>query len=389
MGIVFQPTLQHIAYVKVARGVLYAMDMGMWTNRLVTLESVMNDYAKIIQEKISTIILPVTVFTLRRLAYKQINSTDKQKYSTLPTKIQKTLAGIVMALGLEIVSWYNPMRTYLNKKLDIRNILSWSSIGFIDRFETVRVLIQNKDVMIKYRFFLACKYFFEKDVQKLWAIMPEANRTYFEVVYKHSISIQYWLKALTNSTTLDWEQMLHSIGEEKFFNQNFLGIRYYFAKLPGPEIRQRCILTHLKCKWINYSDVYLCLSQLNDEELNSIFTRLSRTHLYYVFRNLLQWPFQFMFLDVIKSFKSHITEKIFHDLIIFILNEKINKARHDHQYVDLLENFWNSMSPHFGYFVERNEKLKTVLQYVFDAPVPFNVKDYKDFISAFYTKEPR
>ncbi|GFU26798.1 uncharacterized protein NPIL_246281 [Nephila pilipes] len=367
MDVCFWPPLQLLACARAARGIVYAFDLK-------TLNYGNYDI-KLVKEKVSRIRIPVVT----RIASKLTNSANQKNSLPLPTNIQTQLIGTVLELGLEIDKWFQNNLLASQNNFDVRNTLSWRSIGIIDSFKTARVLIRNDSFSIKNKFYVARKYYFEEDAQRLWPKMTADQRFQIRRFSTVSVSYQQWLRALDNNTDLDWEQISLNIENEEFFCNNYVGIPYFFTRLQGREVRYKCIRSCLAHGLLRPFDLYFCLHQLKAEELNDVFTRLPKNLMHKVFESFLYWPLQIIFLDMVNSFKAHINGYIFFSLICVLL-DKLQFGWEDHTYVDLFKHFWNALSSQYSSFVKKRQILVRVVKYVLNAPVPFDFKDYRNFV---------
>ncbi|GFU09021.1 uncharacterized protein NPIL_461991 [Nephila pilipes] len=379
MNVSFWPPLQLLVNARIAREILYTFDSETLANG-----DFYNDQLK---EKVSRIRLSVRPYVCSTCT----NSTEHQKLLPLPTNIQTKLVYVALEIGLEIEKWFINHEGFLESRTNfiVRNILSWRSTGIIDRLETARGLIRNENLHIIYRFLFACEYYFEEDAQKLWTKMPEYYRIKYRMKWQRE-DMRHWLNALDNRTALDWEQISLNITGELFFISNAMGIPYFFPRLQGREIRYECILSGLELVKgsLRPFDLYICLHQLSADELNDVFTRLPKQILHIVFESFLNWPLQIMFLDVTDSFKTHIDGEIFLSLICVLL-DILECGYEEYEYVDLLKSFWEAFSSQYSSFIEKNEILNKIVNYVLNAPLPFNVQDCGNFISNVRKKEIR
>ncbi|GFU37325.1 uncharacterized protein NPIL_373511, partial [Nephila pilipes] len=369
MDVRFWPSLQMIAYSRVARGILYTFGFETLNHNFQIKGSISDDYIRRIKEKVSECEIP----------------GSDTNYLPLPTKIQEKLVSLVMTLETEVKSFFvchiDSDLYYSSRK--VQNTLSWYSTGILDRFETARSLIRNENIDIGIRFYFACKYYFEEDAQSLWTNMSEDDKILVRRCRLSSISIRHWLRALESRTELNWSEI--SLASRFFFIRNFMGIRYFFPKLRNREIRYVCIDTGMLFGWIHQYDLYYCLVKINADELEYVFRRLSEERLYEIFKCFLLWPFQTIFLDVVNCFITHISADIFLALICVLL-DKVSKRWQDYEYVNILKGFWNELSSQHGECVEQEETLNRIMKYVLEAPVPFDVKDFRNFICTCDTK---
>ncbi|GFT98610.1 uncharacterized protein NPIL_666471 [Nephila pilipes] len=371
MDVYFWPPLQLLVYARIAREIMYTFDSGKLVN---------GDYTREVYEKVSRIRLPAC----RHIAYERTNSTEHQILLPLPTNNQNKLVHIALNIGVEIEKWFTNHGGYFEREtnINVRNILSWRSTGIIDRLETARVMIQNERLNITERFRFACEYFFEEDAKNLWRIMSPYMREQFCMEF-HNKGRLFWLNVLDNQhVTLDWELISLNITGDQFFVLNSMGIPYFFKRLHGREIRYECIISCLDLVHDVFHpfDLYFCLHRLNAEEVNYIFTRLPKNLMYIVFESFLEWPLQFMFLDVTNSFRIHINGDIFLSLVC-VLFHKLVYVYEDCEYADLFKSFWEAFSSQYGSFVEQHRILNKIVNYVLNAPLPFNVEDCGNFIS--------
>ncbi|GFU09025.1 uncharacterized protein NPIL_462011 [Nephila pilipes] len=334
MGVSFWPSLELIAYARLARGILYTFDFETLKCNFKIDGIISDDYIKRIKDKISTCKIPAFETILTRFALEPINITNQQIYLPLPKKIQEKLVRIVLALVTEVKLWFDcHTDTNLYKlNFDVWNTLSWLSSGIIDRLETARILIRDENVDVGERFYFACKYYFEEDAHALWKKYPE-TKDILEFMCIWTDSARYWKNALMGGTALNWEQI--SLSNKTFFIRNLMGIRCCFTRLQGLEIKFECIESGLISGWMHHCDLYYCLSQMNVDELRFVFRRLSQYQLCKMFKCFRLWPFQLMFLDILNSFKTYITDDILHDLISF-LKKKEKEPHQDYAYADIL-----------------------------------------------------
>ncbi|GFS89250.1 uncharacterized protein NPIL_238881 [Nephila pilipes] len=367
MNIYFWPTLQFLAYARSARGILYTFDSETLLHRNYKMDQ--------IKEKVSAIRVELS-FT--RIASEPTNSTKQHIHLPLPTNIQNRLVPIVSELGLEIKMWFSSRRKRVLKyriNFDVRNALSWRSIGIIDRFETARNLIRNENSQMSPRLYVACKYYFEEDAQRLYRNMSSNDRILMRRKWERSVSMRHWYKALLNRETLDWAQISSNLTDYEFFLRNHEGIPYYFTRLQGREIRYMCIATCLEFRLLRPFDVYFCLHQFHADEFNDVITRLTKDQMLQVFDSFLYWPLQSIFLDVVNSFKTRLDEDVFVPLIAGLLN-KLECGQKDYDYANILKILWKEFPLYHSSFYKARDVLDRV-NYVLNAPLPFDSNDFQ------------
>ncbi|GFU07145.1 uncharacterized protein NPIL_680231 [Nephila pilipes] len=360
MNVRFWPSLQVIAYSRVARGILYTSDFSEISYFHIGC-SISDDYIRRIKNKVSTCEVP----------YFEANLP-------LPTKIQEQLVGVVLSLGREVRSWFltHLLLDVHNFYREVQDILSWHSIGVIDRFETARCLIRNENIDVSLRFDFACRYYFEADAQRLWTNMSDDGKNLVRRDGSNSICTGYWLRALESGTALDWSDLSHA---SRMFIGSSMNIRYFFTRLRKRQIRYDCIDSGIFFRRINHPDLYYCLVEMNADELRYVFRHFEKDQLYKIFKCFLLWPFQTIFLDVMNCLITYMDADIFRALLCVLL-DKVSEQWKDYEYVDILKSFWNELSSQHGKRVEQDKTLKGIIKYVLEAPAPFDIEDFRNFL---------
>ncbi|GFU35312.1 uncharacterized protein NPIL_288821 [Nephila pilipes] len=374
MNIYFWPTLELLAYARFARGILYTFDSETLLHHNYNMDQ--------IKEKVSTTRIPVYELSFTRTTSDSTNSTKLQIHLPLPTNIQNRLVHIVSELGLEIKMWFSSRRKRILKyriNFDVRNVLSWRSIGIIDRFETARNLIRNENFQMNPRLYIACKYYFEEDAQRLWKNLSFNDRKLIRRKWERSISMSHWYRALVNRETLDWAQISPNLTDDEFFLRNYEGIPYYFRRLQGREIRYKCISTCLEFRLLRPFDLYFCLHQFNANEFNEVITRLTKYQMFPLFESFLHWPLQSKFLDVVNSLKTRMRKEIF-ILLISLLLTKLECGREDYEYANILKIFWNEFPSLHSSFDDDEQDMLRRINDVLNTPSLFESNDFQKFI---------
>ncbi|GFS50159.1 uncharacterized protein NPIL_10111 [Nephila pilipes] len=397
MDLKFWPSLQLIAYARVARGILFTFDLEILKRDFMYEGRINQSFGQHIEERVSAISVPLFEATFKQLKFKSSKSTDQHSYLPIPNKIQKQLVGVVLALRLEIASWFNSHGeiTAFIANFDVCSTLSWYSTGIIDRFETARVLIRNENLDIVVRLYFACQYHFVEDAQMIYTKMTGYGEIPFPIHVLRSIHTSYRLNELKIGFTRimnskQWLRLFEKIisqegmGEDRIsrerFIQNCMGIRFFFNRLNGERMKYLCLFFCLKLKGIHHYDLYSCLSEMNAEELNDIVTRLPQEELYRIFESFSCWPFQIMFLDVVNRFRTLVTKDIFLDLLCLIIH-KLGRQWRDYPYEEILKDLWKAFSSQYGKYVEEDETLNGITKYVIEAPIPFNIEDFLNVIN--------
>ncbi|GFT48865.1 uncharacterized protein NPIL_358691 [Nephila pilipes] len=270
----------------------------------------------------------------------------------LTNVLKNRTMGIIEALGKEIESWCSCHRSFLiDSNHDYWNRIQWYSHGTINRLETARALIRDEDINIVKRFNLACEYYLEADVRTLWENMSSGHRQFFITKNKNR-NRKFWLNALQTNTPLDWLAISLAIMSNDFsihdpssyFYWSFLGLLHFFPKLNYAPARLSSILCSVGRRELHPFDFYLCLRQMNEHELDSLFHYLSREKRLKMCEWFLQWPLQILFLDLFQHLRRNMSKKFYNMLFKFIFFEKYKSKWLDYDYLNLVKQIWSSVS---------------------------------------------
>ncbi|GFT41113.1 uncharacterized protein NPIL_173441 [Nephila pilipes] len=295
----------------------------------------------------------------------------------LETVLKNHTMGIIEVLVKEIANWCSCHRSFLIEgNLDYWNILQWYSHGTINRLETARALIQDKNINIGQRFNLACAYYMEAYVRALWKNMSPGYRHFFTITKLHNRSRMFWVEALQTNTPFNWSAITLSLmssnisihESSSFFYMDFLGLLQLLPKIKNPESRYKSILDSIGRKELHPFDFYLCLSQMEDYRLDLMFICLSMDQRLCVCKTFLHWPLQVLFLDILAQLSINMSEVFYLDLFRIVLNEKFNTEWFDYNYVDLVKQIWSSLPVYIKSRIEE-AKIFLCLKKVLDCDV--------------------
>ncbi|GFS91041.1 uncharacterized protein TNCV_2120261 [Trichonephila clavipes] len=366
MSIKFWPSLELLIHARIAQGILYTFDLEDLKRTFLEEGPGYTEYVQEIETKISEIRLPSYSATFSRLTAARKKSEDVINVP-LPPEVKKQLRGIVIALGLEIKQWFESHRFIVPGVYhNLRSKLSWFSFGVIDRLETARNFIHDEDWDIAERFIFACEYCFEDDLQILWRNMTTAYRNHTLGRIPRTINMLLWLDSLRRNIPRNWAEISHN-ERFLFFYKNYVGIRSYFPKLRGTQMRCQCIHLALESGVVHNYDFYSCISLLNADEINSILKRLPTPEFCELFKCFLKWPFQIIFLNIVKYFEEQISEQIFLGVVTFILRNELEWGFHDHMYIEIFKTFWNLFSVKYKDGIKKKVELYARAIYVLES----------------------
>ncbi|GIY26139.1 hypothetical protein CEXT_790341 [Caerostris extrusa] len=114
-----------------------------------------------------------------------------------PNLPQKKILGVVRSLNKEIEKWIKDHSAFLHHEIDQQNNFCWRSEGTIDKQKTAKLILQNRNIDIECRFYLACFYCMEEEVQSIWNQMSEMEKMETEECARFRI-LQSWINWVKN-----------------------------------------------------------------------------------------------------------------------------------------------------------------------------------------------
>ncbi|GFT72737.1 uncharacterized protein NPIL_347521 [Nephila pilipes] len=354
----FWPSLQLIAHVRIARGLLRNFEFNY--------------------------IFPDFLFESGSIAFQYMHETVSSLH--LQNDLENRTLGVLEALGKEMVRWCSCHCVFLmDASPDYWNRIQWYSHGIINKLETARAFIRDGNISIGQRFNLACAYYLEADVRTLFENMSSGYRQYFLTRRLECRSRTFWLDALRTCTPLNWSQICHAVhfdsfsvhDTRNFFHRNFLGLLQLFPNLENPEARFRSIIIFLESEELHPFELYLCLSKTEDYQLDNMFNRLSMEQRLIVCKSFLHLPLQGLFLDILERLSKNMPAIFYLELFLFILYKNFERNLFDYDYVDLMKNIWASIPNHAKTEIERNA-IYVHLRHI----LPNSTIDFQSFIIA-------
>ncbi|CAL1272962.1 unnamed protein product [Larinioides sclopetarius] len=325
MELVFIPSLEHMAMVKLTTRICEHPDILPFTNNCSTRTE---DNLKQFFENANEII-------------------------RLPNSLQSIGFLILKAVCFEIFFW----RKRHQKALCFTTVetfmkFSWRSDGTIHSSKTAKALVTDENVPFCCRFYFACCHFLENDILYLWNRFPIYDGT--ELF--HSPSSIYTIFSLF----LPWIESGFSaefLANE--FKPTYFSDEIFLDHLYHEEVSLRCFIERLpidKCiDWLKkitkrqYLDRdlahFVVCGSLRNQEI-AVF-RENATIALLIF---LRWPLQSMFVDVAKHLWNYLSEEKFLLLLNYICDE-IN-VRDDFDYSELFQEFWRDSPLSYKEYVE-------------------------------------
>ncbi|KAF8797011.1 hypothetical protein HNY73_001327 [Argiope bruennichi] len=340
MALIFIPSLQHIAAVKVALAV-YNDDIEHFLDEFIETEDIFN-YGNSFR-----------ISECQTAKIKERKNEIGQKLSTLlPKLLTNPVGNILQPIVAEIFYWvrdhYHVIK-YIHKR-HIMNNLRWKSEGTIDRIKTSKQLIRNENIDIRVRFIFACLYFYEQDVLELWQSMTAEGR---ESIHRIdcNLAVRFWVKWLRNRAVSPWAQWIpdylnFQYGELITSGSNHgcrrIRISSFYIELSC--VNKKKFLHSMWPRHAHIDDLRICYYLTDETERDKIFHNPgcvfeSKTKDLLCF--YLDWPFQTIFLDVVNQMWDHLTPDCFEHLLRFIVCQKLLQSMEDFDYLSGFKKLWN------------------------------------------------
>ncbi|GFS84850.1 uncharacterized protein NPIL_366251 [Nephila pilipes] len=118
-----------------------------------------------------------------------------------PLPLQEKIISLMESVNYEFKMWKQQHKTYLGKSFDqrITSKIHWKSDGTIDISKTASFLIQSDVLPMKHRFRLACNYWKNEDILKMWEQMPADLRDDLYKMQKYDIP-----QHVSNINVIEW-----------------------------------------------------------------------------------------------------------------------------------------------------------------------------------------
>ncbi|GFR14962.1 uncharacterized protein TNCT_227201 [Trichonephila clavata] len=218
-----------------------------------------------------------------------------------------------------------------------------------------------------------------KTICKCYGEMTIHTRSYEMRRLPRTRNIMLWLQTLRRNIPRNWAEIsLHE--RRSFFHRNYLGMRSYFPKLQGLVIRLNCLYYAVEYGTVHHYDLYSSMCRLSAAELNTLMNRLLTKEFCELFELFLQWPFQIIFLDVVKLFERYISKDIFEGVVNYILRCELGMGLQDHMYVEIFKPFWNLFSARYEKGFKKNVQLYNLAKYVLESSKNYDLSTYRNLL---------
>ncbi|CAL1291857.1 unnamed protein product [Larinioides sclopetarius] len=319
-------SLQHMAAVKIAVEIFYD-----------------NEIEEILLEerKYPRVLMGVEFNHSRHELWKLIQTKAIEKLPGLAASLQTRVYNCIHALYAETEDWIRDHTLLLNLDplhcpLACKSNLCWKSDGTINRVETAKKIAQNKNIDANDRFILACTYFLEDEVLGIWNEDGVSKRSLRRK--GTNSAVRFWMKWLRKSPVMPWKLMIDDYFSVPCFRRSDIPLRFsgFFNYLSqeSKEIYLEYFNYRLQCFHKDEFFSYLCI--MDEEESTELVQLIPQDAL----EHCLKWPFQTMFIEMVKQLESHGKDLNFYVIFCKIVANIVFEL-HDFDYAELVRELWN------------------------------------------------
>ncbi|GBO40261.1 hypothetical protein AVEN_23941-1 [Araneus ventricosus] len=252
----------------------------------------------------------------------------------IPAHLRKTVFDTAQGMKYLAFLWRD-LHSVIIKLEEEDCIFYWRSDGRIDGLKTSQHLVLKKNIDIRVRFYIACRYCLEDSIQTLWKELEASGQTEnFETVCNSMV--RFWIRRIHNGSRVPWRNALREFFND--FRNCHKGARYssFFPSL-RPEERRR-FLGSLDPSDVD--DYLLCVYALTKEEEEELLV-----YPLHILCAYLDRPLRSFFLVTVQKMWNYINESDFR----FLLNNFFfPRMRKDFEFdtYELFEGFWNISPVH-------------------------------------------
>ncbi|KAF8792636.1 hypothetical protein HNY73_004208 [Argiope bruennichi] len=309
--------------------------------------------------------------------WKGLMDKAEEKINELPVppQLHQCILALIKPISLEIARWKYDHLKILGDKFDFQSCrLFWAPEGTVDRKKTAEMLILNKNICIINRFFLACCYCRQNDVEEIWNIMCPTERILIYNEKDYYSNVIFWRSWLESKGAIVWvellEQLLNRIYPDTICNYHkyLIWLRGFFDKLTTEQQKVGIWYTVIHT-FKDHDNFRFCISQLNEEKRELVFKEYPLRLL----RFFLDWPYQSLFSEAAEQMWKYLDKSDFRYLLYFIIYNRIVADWYDFDYVNLLKDFWWHSPKHLKDYIKNDtiyEAVKMVIYHEFPQHFP-------------------
>ncbi|GBN25221.1 hypothetical protein AVEN_211697-1 [Araneus ventricosus] len=301
----------------------------------------------------------------RRKYWKQIEAKVVEKLPSLPNLLKTRVSKFIRPIHLEIEKWVldhegvgNLCAPYCY--LNYKSFLFWKTDGTIDRMQTAKNFVQNKNFDPETRFAMACTYFLEDEVLALWHGEEVFNGKTISR-YGTSAAVRFWVKRLKKGSRRKrpWKEEIDGYFKNLGMRDSDFRIKVscFFSYL-SEESKEKYLILH---NWYPHSDDFrLCFQAMDERERVELFSEYTVLFLY----RCLEWPFQSLFIDMANHLRSHMDAKKFKAVLDRIILSCIFPGFEDFDYAGLLNEFWHDSPDSYKKKIKKRKHCFKVIELV-------------------------
>ncbi|XP_055939139.1 uncharacterized protein LOC129968858 [Argiope bruennichi] len=305
---------------------------------------------------------------IREGRWKRLMEKAEEKVSKLhiPPRLQQNILAVIKPISLEMAKFKHDHLYFLGNRFDFQRCrLFWTHEGILDRQKTIQVLIRDEHICIINRFILAICYFLETDAKNM---LKHIDFSDFDLTNEQIFWISFARK-YSNWSEIALQFGYYLVSDPALnCHLNSFYLRCFLDRLT-PYNKKLCIENTVKKTYRDHDNFRFCISQLNEEQRESVF----KENPLRLLRFLLDWPYQSLFSEAAEQMWKYLRGREFRYLLYFIIFNRIVADWYDFDYVNLLKDFWQQSPEHLKDYIERDsiyEPVQMVIAHDCTKPLP-------------------
>ncbi|GFS81861.1 uncharacterized protein NPIL_189321 [Nephila pilipes] len=273
----------------------------------------------------------------------------------LPSILEKKLIALMKPINAQIEQWewdHCPILRSCSWRPPTEYI--WKDNGTIDRIKTAKAYVQCGNNDASMRFQMACVYWMEEEVKKLWEEMPEDLRRHLSSVFAHLMTF-VWMDAVN-----DWIKFIKSGDADWRRHPCFRPLSWYCEDII---VIQGNLLQHLSYQdqlgvfqrmmkeSIPIHTKSFCLSKMRADQ----FEHVIKKEPLHVYVGLYDWPYRFPLQEMTNLFLPLLSVSEFLYFLLEAVSGKMVRDWKNCDYVEQTNKLWNQSPDIFRQHVEKSE----------------------------------
>ncbi|GFT70602.1 hypothetical protein NPIL_200561 [Nephila pilipes] len=254
----------------------------------------------------------------------------RKNSDVIPLTIQPTIAKTAYSIYFEKENWWI-IHGCIKRDINLERKFQWKLDGTIDRIETAKALVKNKDINVIIRFVLACNYCLKTKIKTIWKHMNPEQKFYVFRDYGDGLFIRIWTIWLNSENLLEWSSLVKKCVEKYLLEKDFLNLvwlRYYFNELPQ-NLSFRCLKILIGSEIVDCNDLRFYIFHLEEYKQK----RLLEDHPVIMLKYFMEKPLQGKYVEALDHLRTDLSAKDYR----FLLAELRNKSKKDSTYAMLFK----------------------------------------------------